>query len=412
MISSLFYRHINAMTDLMISNVNLGPELRFHEPVQSSLRLSVIVPAKDEAEFITSTLDALRLQCDESGNPISYDTYEVLVLANNCSDDTYEICRKYQGRHPRFRMYVQQMVIPSEIAHIGTVRRLLMDAAQHRLVGVAGARGIIVSTDADSEVDPYWVHHIILEMDKGVDVVGGRILPRETPALSRKHHLRDVTYRFLRSQLEAELDPCTDNPWPRHFQCYGPSLAVTCEMYERAGKLPMIPYLEDEEFRKALKRVDARIRHSPKVRIYTSSRLQGRVGFGFSVQLQQWSDMSLNQEQQSVESLEAVTFQLGLKNSLRQLWAAVKEGRQVIMDIRTVAFKIHFDTEELLMLMSQSSYFEPVWELIYDKVVKDRPALLTAQPIADAIREFRHYFAFRDNAEVPAILEAQTLLAV
>lgn len=396
----------------MITNLNSETELRFREPVQSALRLSVIVPAKNEAEFISSTLDALRLQCDEAGNPVSYDVYEVLVLANNCSDDTYEICKNYQIKYPRFRMYVQNMEIPQPVAHIGTVRRLLMDAAYHRLVSVAGERGIIVSTDADSEVDPYWVHHIIQEMDKGVDVVGGRILPRDTPALSRMHHLRDVTYRFLRSKLEAELDPCASNPWPRHFQCYGPSLAVTCEMYDRAGKLPMIPYLEDEEFRKALKRVDARIRHSPKVRIYTSSRLQGRVGFGFSVQLQEWSNMSLKEEQQCVESLEAVTFQLNLKNEMRRLWSAVKEDREVIMELKSIAFKIQMNAEELFTLFSQSVYFEPLWEQIYDQVLKQSPALLNVQPISEAIQKFRQYFSFSRNAELPAISDSPTLVAV
>lgn len=408
----MFYGHIYTTIYFMITNLNSDPELRFRESAQSALRLSVIVPAKNEAEYISSTLDALRLQCDELGNPVSYDLYEVLVLANNCSDETYEICKQYQIKYPRFRMYVQCMEIPQPIAHIGTVRRLLMDAAYHRLVSVAGERGIIVSTDADSEVDPYWVHHILAEMDKGVDVVGGRILPRDTPALSKIHHLRDVTYRFLRSKLESELDPCALNPWPRHFQCYGPSLAVTCEMYEKAGKLPMIPFLEDEEFRKALKRVDARIRHSPKVRIYTSSRLEGRVGFGFSVQLQQWSDMSLKAEQQCVESLETVTFQLSLKNELRKLWTAVREGREVIIELKSIAFKIHFNADDLYSIIRHGVYFEPVWEQIYDNVVQKSPALLHVEPISEAIQRLRQYFSFSGHAEIPAALEKQTPIAV
>lgn len=396
----------------MITNLTSGIELHYDEPVQASLRLSVIVPAKDEADFIRSTLDALRLQCDESGKPVPYDLYEVLVLANNCSDETFELCKQYQKKHPRFRMYVQCMEIPLDIAHIGTVRRLLMDAAHFRLASVAGARGIIVSTDADSEVDPYWVYQILSEMDKGVDVVGGRIFPRETPQLSRMHHLRDVTYRLLRSKLEAELDPCTANPWPRHFQCYGPSLAVTCEMYEKAGKLPVIPYLEDEEFRKALKRVDARIRHSPKVIIYTSSRLQGRVGFGFSVQLKEWSNMSLNQEQQHVESLETVTFQITLKHGLRKLWAAIREGREVIMDIKSLAFTIHINADELHAMLCQSIYFEPLWEQIYDKVIKNCPALKNSQPISEAIQSLRQYFSLRPDGVSVVNLELPIPLAV
>jgi len=391
----------------MNSNLPSGAGSSFQEPVHPSLRISVIVPAKDEADFITCTLDALRMQVDGSGRRVNYDLFEVLVLANNCTDDTYGICRSYQLMHPDFHLYVSCVKLAAEIAHIGTVRRLLMDSAYRRVISVAGPGGIIVSTDADSEVDSQWIHHILKEMDKGVDVVGGRILPRETPALSKIHHLRDVTYRFLKTRLESELDPCLSNPWPRHFQCYGPSLAVTCDIYERAGRLPAIPYLEDEEFRKALKRIDARIRHAPNVRIYTSSRLEGRVGFGFSVQLKQWGDMSLRREQQMVESLESLSFQLGLKKELRCLWAAAVAGKKVLMDINALALRLNFDGEELLSMLYQSVYFESLWEQIEKKLIHTNTAITRLQPIADAIRDFRHHFSLRARLDNRIIATGQ-----
>ena len=383
----------------MDSTLHLKSELCFPEFPNPFLRLSVIVPAKNEAQFITSTLHALRKQFDDFGNPVSHQLYEVLVLANNCSDETFEICKRYQQEFPGFNLYVQCLELNKDVAHIGTARRLLMDAAFSRLNQVAGKKGVIVSTDADSEVDGCWIHHILTEMDQGVDVVGGRIIPSDTPNLSKIHHLRDVTYRFLKTRMEAEIDPCVKNPWPRHFQCYGPSLAVTCDIYERAGRIPAIPFLEDEEFRKALKRVDAIMRNSPKVRVYTSSRLQGRVDFGFSVQLQQWENMSLKREEQIVESLETVMTKFSFKKELRQLWESAKADRQVIRDINLMAFKLHFDSDALLALINEHQYFESLWELMEQHLTENFPDLLMLIPISEAIADFRNYFAAQTTVD-------------
>ncbi|WP_316799580.1 glycosyltransferase [Pedobacter frigidisoli] len=357
------------------------------------LRLSIIVPAKDEADFITGTLDALRLQVDDSGNAIAQHIYEVLVLANNCTDSTFEICKHYQKQYPNFNLFVEAVQISAEHANIGTVRRLLMDAAYERLLKTAGPRGIIVSTDADSNVDQQWVHQILYEMEKGVDVVGGRIIPQGTPTLAKRHHLKDVGYRFLQTRLESELDPCESNPWPRHFQCYGPSLAVTCEIYERAGRIPAIPFLEDEEFRKALKRIDAKIRHSPKVIIYTSARLKGRVDFGFSVQLQYWKEMTKRCEHQMVESFDCLHLKLRLKNEFRLLWKAVKAGREMTLETNALAFKMGFELDAVCAWLNQGHYFEAVWEEIESVLMVRLTKLMPLQPISDSIRELRSYFS-------------------
>lgn len=374
-------------------NISLSPvaELDFDIKPSSKLRLSVIVPAKDEETMIGITLEALRSQVDDQGRAIDPAIYEVLVLANNCSDDTYQKCLSYQQQYPEFRLAVEYRDIAAEIAHIGTVRRMLMDAAYSRLVSTAGERGIIISTDADSEVDPTWIYHILQEMEKGVDVVGGRILPKNTPKLSKIHHLRDVKYRFLRTRLESELDPCFTNPWPRHFQCFGPSMAMTCGIYVLAGRLPAIPYLEDEEFRKALIRVDAKFRHSTKVRISTSARFDGRVAFGFSVQLQKWSQMSINQQEQMVESLYSFATKLKIKSELRKAWKL-----KTFADHLDLTFSIHqlgLRRHALMQMICENTYFESFWEQIEKHISFYCPGMNGTVPISKAIEEFRCYFS-------------------
>ena len=65
----------------------------------------------------------------------------------------------------------------------------------------------------------------------------------------------DVGYRLLRSQLESLLDPDPADPWPRHYQMFGASLALTAEIYERVGGLPVLPSLEDVALYRTLKGV-------------------------------------------------------------------------------------------------------------------------------------------------------------
>ncbi|WP_442591813.1 glycosyltransferase [Pedobacter sp. AW31-3R] len=378
----------------------------FNVPVHPTLKLSVIVPAKDESQDISMTLDALRNQTDLKGNPLCPNSYEVLVLVNNCSDDTLQVCKSYQKDYPLFVLHLEYVALNTEVAHIGTVRRMLMDAAYRRLNMSVGERGIIVSTDADSQVDKNWIQHILVEMEKGADVVGGRILPRDVPLLSKQHHLQDVTYRLFQTRLEAEIDPCSSNPWPRHFQCFGPSLAVTCDIYDRAGRLPVIPYLEDEEFRKALKRIDAKIRHAPEVRVFTSSRLKGRVEFGFSVQLKHWTDMSSNHEEQMVDTLDTLIFKFNLKSSLRNIWLNIDNYSVLHVEVLRLAQLMNKESLSLLDSLRSSQFFESFWEQIdvdFHSVGAQKDAL---RPISEVIRSFRVYFSGSGNTIIKKIMVA------
>lgn len=370
------------------------PPVLFNEPPHPAVKLMVIVPVKNEEDGLLLTLDALRCQVDDDGKGLDPDTYEILLLANNCSDQTYHLAKQYQQRYPEFRLHVAEIELQKAHAHVGMVRRLLMDEAYERFMRIGRPDGIIVSTDGDSQVDQHWVHYIMMEIAQGNDVVGGRILPRGTPHLSKMHHLQDVSYRYHLSRLESILDPCSADPWPRHFQCYGPSLAVTCSIYHKAGRIPPIPYLEDEEFRKALYRIDARVRKSPKVKVYTSARLAGKVEFGFSVQLKQWGDMTLENKQQQVESLAAHISKANLKSELRKVWQSRHDDADHQLQLIHIGKKLLLDDAWLKEKFFQCQYFGELWELIEIELEQGNwRKQNTLQPIAEVIKSFRKYFS-------------------
>jgi len=337
-------------------------------PPAPHLKVSVILPVRNELENLPKTLDALRRQYDNAGKQIPYGHYEVLLLANNCTDASAGYARKYKKRYPDFCLHVEDIKLARDVAHIGTVRRLLMDAAYNRFEQLGKPDGIIASTDGDTEVDKNWVFNTIEEIKKGNDVVGGRILTRPENSVARVYYLRDVTYKHLVSRIETLLDPMENDPWPRHYQCFGASFAVTCAIYDLSGRLPVVPFLEDMAFHKALKCIDARIRLSPLVKVITSTRIQGRVDFGFSIQLKQWGEMNEAHDPVLVEPAEALFKKLEARRLLRQYWSLDQEQKSSSNLIWQAAQILDMNENWLADQAVETNYFGMFWENIEEEL--------------------------------------------
>ncbi len=297
-------------------------------PPAAGLRATVVIPAKDEAEALPTTLAALAAQINAAGQPLPAETFEVLVLANNCTDDTAAAVRACAAAYPALALYVAEVVLPPAEAHVGRARRLLMDEAAHRLELAGHPRALIISTDADTRVAPDWLAATFAELATGADAIAGRILMDETDRTCpvRRCQLQDAAYHLLRVQLETQFDPQPHDPWPRHHQHFGASLAVTVAAYRQVGGLPVVPFLEDEALYQALLRHDLRVRHSPAVRVFTSGRQQGRVAVGLSWQLREWA--LLGPQQPLVPDPAALVAELQMRNQLRQQWQAARAGQE------------------------------------------------------------------------------------
>ncbi|TDE11276.1 glycosyltransferase [Dyadobacter psychrotolerans] len=359
----------------------------------ASTKVCVIVPVRNEAECLWETLEALRLQEDNSGNRLPSDVYEVLVLVNNTTDNSFEIAEKYAALYPSFRLAAEEIWQEGDRANIGTVRRLLMDDAYRRLMLTGNQNGIIASTDGDTTVDSRWICNIIAEIEKGNDAVGGRILTEKEGGTSRLYHLRDVTYRCLLAQAESLIDPRQHNPFPCHFQYFGANMAVTCSMYNQAGRLPQVPFLEDMAFHKALMLQDARIRRSFEVKVYTSSRVDGRVSIGFSEQLRRWMNEDEARIPQMVEDVTPVLLMFEIRAQLRQCWNDYVEKRIVRRDeLSSIAAKLNIKVEWLHSQLISSTYFGGLWDVINLLVGNREPEL---QPIHEAIDQLRLFIKSR-----------------
>ncbi|GGM89907.1 hypothetical protein GCM10010967_23470 [Dyadobacter beijingensis] len=335
------------------------PEVFKNQEVNPALKISVILPVRNEEENLARTLEALRMQSEQDGQRVADSHYEVLLLANNCTDGSVGIARAYQTSYPDFNLHIENIELPAPVAHIGTVRRMLMDAAYERFISIGKPSGVIASTDSDSEVDRYWIYQTLKEIGNGNDVVGGRIFTRPAKSISRLYYLRDITYKHLVSRLEDLVDPIVNDRWPRHFQCFGASFAVTCGIYDRSGRLPVVPFLEDMAFHKSLIRIDAKIRLSPYVQVFTSDRIVGRVDFGLSIQLKQWGEMNASQHALMVEPVGSLLIKLRARKLLREIWNSQANAEKLLEKVSTL---LDFDPGWMLHQLQNATYFGRLWE--------------------------------------------------
>ncbi len=300
-------------------------------PSHPDCRAIIIVPARDEAVGIVGTLASLARQCGPDGVPLDRRRFEIILLANNCRDETATLARAFARRQPGLALHVVERTLSQAEANVGTARRLLMDEACRRLQANGKPRGVIASTDADTCPELTWLAAILAAIDAGADAVGGRITTAaasraELDEGARRAHLRDVGYRFLVAEVESLLDPVACDPWPHHYQHFGASLAVTAEAYRRVGGLPRLPALEDVALTMALVLADARVRHSPDVRVITSARTSSRAVRGFATQFREWSAMHAEGVPLLVEAPASVVSRASQRRLLRELWHETRAG--------------------------------------------------------------------------------------
>ena len=282
-------------------------------------RVAVAVPARNEADRIAaclSSLTSLNLDCRVA-------SVEIVVLANNCADDTARIA----GTFGRCCKAIAVDLAPDR-AHAGWARRLALDAAANQL---RAATDVLMSTDADTVVGPDWLLRTFDHLDAGWDAVAGlaRLSPSELRRLDPDHRRRlALIQRHERAQTRLKAPREGDEPWPRHFYEGGASIAVTLAAYRRTGGAPTPPVGEDKALFEAIRQTGGRVRHPIDVRVHTSARLVGRAPGGASDTLARWG------EQDDHEAIWGVTSSAGAPISFAGLPAAIRAARELAVSVR------------------------------------------------------------------------------
>ncbi|PSB03294.1 glycosyl transferase [Merismopedia glauca CCAP 1448/3] len=372
-----------------------------------------IVPVRNEAALLTQTLISLLEQVDLQGQPLAKNRYEIIVFANNCTDESAQIARDFASQHPDLVLHVVERTLPASEAYIGRVRQMLMDEACRRLLSINRDRGVIASTDGDTRVSPTWIAATLSEIAQGADAVGGKILTDRHQRANLEPHarncfLRGAGYYSLIVELEAYIDPDPFDGFPRHNHHYGASLAVTAQMYQRVGGMPAVRTPEDVAFYQALVRADARFRHSLLVKVTTAARDSGRTAEGFANQLRMWTEMGQKGEEFRVETPLAVESRLRARRRLRKIWQQHLSGYlPKNHDFIRVSKNLGINHSWLRSQLAQSQTFGALWEQVEQRqqtegIWQQRWSLV---PIKQAIADLRvRVNSLRQQRQVPSLV--------
>lgn len=132
--------------------------------MRDTVFVSVVLPVYNESDRIDEVLRSLSDQ-KTHGGLISHQTYELILVDNNSTDDSVEKIHAFRARHPSLDIDV----ISETTQGVSSARKRGMDYASLRSKARDSRLGIerkhyIVSADADCTVDPYWLHALIEKM--------------------------------------------------------------------------------------------------------------------------------------------------------------------------------------------------------------------------------------------------------
>ncbi len=280
----------------------------------------VAIPVRDEAALIGDCLRALALQDGRA---------DILLLVNNSRDGTADIARALRPTLP-CPVHVIEHEFAAGQANAGHARRLAVEHA----CALADPGGIVITTDADGCAAPDWLAATMAAFDAGADVVCGRAVIDPLDALRIPQHLHEddaleVAYGAALDRIACLLDPDPADPWPRHAEESGASIAVRRDALLAVGGVPAVPSGEDRALVAALRRADARIRHDPSVSVTVSGRTQGRATGGMADTI---ARRILRQDPEIDAAMEKVADRVrrvGLRRLLRLAWARGRLDRMM-----------------------------------------------------------------------------------
>ncbi|MBA2715098.1 MAG: glycosyltransferase family 2 protein [Rubrobacteraceae bacterium] len=240
-------------------------------PPEPALRACVVVPARNEEDLIASCLLALATQ-----RGVEPEAYEVLLVLDDCTDQTEALARETALECPGLRLHFLEG--PAEGS--GAARRVGMDGARDRLMRVGRPDGLIACTDADTVVAKDWISAQLRAVSEGARAIGGRIELADDGSLPegvRAEHAERGRLRYERLLSEPDRPGKSE-----HWQFSGASLALTAEVYAEVGGLEPKTDLEDEHLEGVLRHHGVPIDRLLSVRATTSPRLKGRAKQGLA----------------------------------------------------------------------------------------------------------------------------------
>lgn len=199
------------------------------------MKISVVVPAYNEENFIARCLDSLENQEEKAD--------EIIVVDNNSTDRTVPIAKRFK---------------------VKIIKEKKQGISYARNAGFNAAKGeIIARCDADCNVPQDWIKRIKKHFLKGkMDALGGPVCYSDVPFL-KKHSTTAV-------KLHAKAFKKIKN----HDLLYGMNMSLRKEMWEKVKNELNNNNKQVHEDMDLSNRIHkyGKIKFDPKLYVYTSSR--------------------------------------------------------------------------------------------------------------------------------------------
>ena len=233
------------------------------------------VPARDEAETLARCLGALR----ESLAALDRSRCAILVVANNCADETFRIAAAASAADG-VPILACDATFSDPIADIGHVRRFALDCG----AALADPDAILLSTDADTDVAPQWASALASTLAQGAAMAYGPVLCPDTIASLDP---RSAATARLEQSLAAAQAALWAAIVPGRPQVLGlapgsASMAVRACAYDAVGGLPALPSSEDRALADRFIESGETVAYAATAAVRTSTRLSGRARGGMA----------------------------------------------------------------------------------------------------------------------------------
>ncbi len=341
---------------------------------------AVVIPARNEADRIVACLESLRCQWSLSGQSM-LGGFVTVVVVNGTSDATCGEVMRWHAAHPTVPLVLVDIDFPAAEAHVGSARSLGLEIAALLLDQNGDGERMLFSTDADTRLASNAIAEAYAWLRRGADAVGAHILAGEhdTSCIGaainayRLFHAR-LRHRYYRQPFDVQ---------PPHGDFGGAGFGVSLTAFRAVGGLPVLSYDEDQFMRRRLLDAGFEVAYPRSLKVFTSTRLDGRTEWGMAKQLAAWEEDYAAEKWPMMPCANGLVWKYALKASLR-------DGRPPIN---------YFDpTGTLARVWARSDAhqaFEGRWRAFWTHAdtVALRETRFPCQPLPDAYNTLEAAFA-------------------
>jgi glycosyltransferase involved in cell wall biosynthesis len=296
----------------------------------SQCNIRIVIPCYNEPELL-HTLESLK-KCS-----LPETIVEVIILFNHAEDAPEEIKNfnivtkteadrwiKENNSNKLIFFAIGPVELRKKWAGVGLARKTGLDEAVLRFNHFNNSRGIVVSLDSDSLVEPNYLIEIEKHFNQNPKHVGATIkVEHQKDGLSEKQKQGIELYE---KYLHYYKDALQFTGYPQAMITIGSAFAVTAEAYVKRGGMNRRQAGEDFYFLQNLAQIGP-VGEITTTKVFPSARISNRVPFGTGAAIQKWME--------GTEDL-AKTYNFRAFTDL----------------------KVFFDTNERLFQTDEAGYFE------------------------------------------------------